>query len=325
MAFTVGESIYPAGSLLIDTNQPGTTPHPRLERRDRVAFRLSAWQRAGRPAHTRRPPGYVQHLGQHAGGGLVAHAFDQFEVPYDLIYKERIRAAISAPPTTSSWSPARDDGEASGLRHRHARRGAAVPQECAFPSLGVYGESDTSAAHGLEGVLGAEVLRPAAPSSRWARQALFPADFGLSRSVTARGRRHVLRARRSRAGRDRQARPSDLLRLSGPADSGALRQRSAVAGAGARPRPAGVDALRRRRRGGPERVAARRRRAPQPAGRRGGASRTRPPRALCDQSLLPLAEPRRVRDAVQHRAPLERSASGTAAADCPRCDAGQGR
>ena len=32
--------------------------------------------------------------------GWVRYAFDQFEVPYDLIYKERVRRAICAPPTT---------------------------------------------------------------------------------------------------------------------------------------------------------------------------------------------------------------------------------
>ena len=44
--------------------------------------------------------GRLQHLGRTQDVGWVRYALDQFEVGYDLIYKERIREGICAMPTT---------------------------------------------------------------------------------------------------------------------------------------------------------------------------------------------------------------------------------
>ena len=122
-----------------------------------------------------------------------------------------------------------------------------------FKNLGMYGESDDiTGGMGLEGVVefrkfvdaGGVLITLGTASA-------FPAEFGITRRVEA-GAHH--RRQFYAPGPIVQAeilhtRESDLLRIHGEDDPGALGEWSAADGSGTRSRAAGPDAFHRRRRG----------------------------------------------------------------------------
>jgi hypothetical protein len=188
----VGESTYPAGSLLIDTNQGGHDVRT-LASNAVTALGLSALSLAAMPdvpTHDVDLPRLAMYStwGNTQEVGWVRHAFDQFEVPYDLIYKERVRRGDLRAAYDVILIPSQGP-TAKRLVYDIDVRGAPLPyrKNAAFPSLGAYGESDDiRGGMGLEGVLelqkfveaGGTIVTLGAASA-------FPADFGLSRSVTA--------------------------------------------------------------------------------------------------------------------------------------------
>ena len=165
--------------------------------------------------------------------GWVRYAFDKFEVPYDLIYKERVKQGalrsaydvIVIPNQGGSGKRLVFDIEPKGrpLAYKKTER---------FKFLGMYGESDDiTGGMGLEGA--AELQKFADEGGvlvTLGTASFFPAEFGLTRASRPRDRRRVLRARPDRRGGDPQAAAPDLLRLHGQDDPGPLRQRPAAPG-----------------------------------------------------------------------------------------------
>ena len=125
--------------------------------------------------------------------GWVRYAFDKFEVPYDLIYKERVKKGDlqGAYDVIVDAEPGRKR-QAAGVRHREPRPADRIQEERTFKNLGVYGESGRHhRRHGTRGRRGVRrsSSRPAACSSRSARRA-------TSRPSSA-WRRRLTRARTS--------------------------------------------------------------------------------------------------------------------------------
>src|SRR5581483_6737198 len=120
--------------------------------------------------------------------GWVRHAFDTYELQYDLIYKERIREGnlraaydvILIPNQAGSAKRLVFDIEPKG-------KPLAYTKSDQFPSLGAYGSSDDiTGGMGLEGVVELQkfvqaggVLITLGASSQ------FPTDFGLVRNVNS--------------------------------------------------------------------------------------------------------------------------------------------
>ena len=210
----------------------------------------------------------------------MRHAFDAFEIGYDLIFKEQVRAGrlrdevrrhrraepgphregprVRPParrhaPGVQEVGPVQEPRDVRGVRRRDGRDG---PRGRARDARGS--------------------SRPAASSSRWAPRASSPPEFGLARRVDA-GRPSAQFYAPGPIVEAEITQPShpDLLRLSVEERARALCRRAAAVdpGAGGRPRQADADALPRHRCGCPERVDEGRGRNAEPPGDCGSASR----------------------------------------------------
>jgi Zinc carboxypeptidase len=191
-AFTVAQSSYPAGSLVIDTNQAGHDVRALVGEAVR-SLGLSAVSLAAMPdvqAHDVDLPRLAMYStwGNTQEVGWVRHAFDQFEVPYELIYKERARRGGLRADYDVILIPSQGP-TAKRLVYDIDMRGAPLPYAIspAFPSLGAYGESDDiRGGMGLEGVLELQrFLEAGGTIVTLGASSAFPADFGLIRTVTA--------------------------------------------------------------------------------------------------------------------------------------------
>ena len=121
--------------------------------------------------------------------GWVRHALDQFEVAYDLVYKERVRAGdlrsdydvILVPNQGRSGRGLVFDIESPG-------RPLAYTKTESFQFLGEYGESeDIAGGMGLEGVVEfREFLDAGGLAITLGAASYFPVEFGLTRTVDAR-------------------------------------------------------------------------------------------------------------------------------------------
>jgi hypothetical protein len=120
--------------------------------------------------------------------GWVRHAFDQFQVPFDLIYKERVKQGNLRSAYDVIVIPNQGRG-GKGLVYDIEPRSKpiAYTQSDKFKNLGMYGSSeDISGGMGLEGVVefqkfvdtGGLMITLGTASS-------FPAEFGITRRVEA--------------------------------------------------------------------------------------------------------------------------------------------
>ena len=120
--------------------------------------------------------------------GWVRHAFDQFEVPYELIFKERVRRGdlradydvIVVPSQGNSGKRLVYDVDMKGGPLAYTRTDE-------FKFLGMYGESeDIRGGMGLEGVLEFQkFLADGGVLLTLGVASYFPAEFGLVRQVEA--------------------------------------------------------------------------------------------------------------------------------------------
>jgi hypothetical protein len=121
--------------------------------------------------------------------GWVRHAFDHFEVGYDLIYKERVRKGNLRDSYDVIVIPSQGRGSGKALVTDIESRGKAIaytksPQ---FPALGLYGESeDITGGMGLEGVLEFDkFVQSGGVLITLGASSFFPAEYGLTRTVDA--------------------------------------------------------------------------------------------------------------------------------------------
>jgi hypothetical protein len=191
-AFKVGETEFPAGSFIIPVSQSG---------RDVPALVTEAIKPLGLAATgTPTVPDVAAHdvdlprlavystWGNTQEVGWVRHALDQFEVPFDLIYKERVRQGGLRASYDVILVPSQGR-TGKGLVYDIDMRGKPLPytKSADFPSLGAYGESDDiRGGMGLEGVLELQKFVAAGGSVITLGVAsYFPPEFGLSRNATA--------------------------------------------------------------------------------------------------------------------------------------------
>jgi len=124
--------------------------------------------------------------------GWVRHAFDQFEIPFDLIYKERVRDGDLRAAYDVIVIPSQGRGGAKDLVFdvRPVGRPLAYTKTDRFAFLGAYGESDDiTGGMGLEGAL--EFQRFVAAGGlliTLGASSAFPPEYGITRDVNTSSR-----------------------------------------------------------------------------------------------------------------------------------------
>ncbi|MGA3202914.1 MAG: M14 family zinc carboxypeptidase [Bryobacteraceae bacterium] len=120
--------------------------------------------------------------------GWVRYAFDKFEVPFDLIYKERIKQGGLRAAYDVIVIPNQGRGS-KGLVYDIEPKAMPIPYKKSdeFKTLGMYGESDDiSGGMGLEGVVELQkFVEQGGLMITLGTASFFPADFGITRKVEA--------------------------------------------------------------------------------------------------------------------------------------------
>ncbi len=191
-AAKVGVAEAGPGSLIVSVNQGGRDVHS-LVKAAVQATGLKAIGVASVPAGAKHDVdlprlAIYSTWGNTQEVGWVRHAFDQFEIPFELIYKERVtqgnlRAAydvILVPNQGRSGKGLVYDIDSKG-------KPLAYTKSDDFPTLGTYGSSDDiTGGMGLEGVL--ELQRFAQSGGLIVTLGVasyLPPEFGLARTVNA--------------------------------------------------------------------------------------------------------------------------------------------
>ena len=243
--------------------------------------------------------------------GWVRYALDQFEVHYDLIYKERIRQGDLKSAYDVIVVPSQGGrGGAKSLVFDIEPKGKPIAYDKTpqFKSLGMYGESpDITGGMGLPGVVELEkFVQQGGVLVTLGAASYFPPEFGLTRTVDA-------------------ARPSaqlyapgpiveaEIMRPAHPIFYGYTDKTIPIRYAGGpllrvpQDRPAlGADAVSWHRKIRPQRPVPRGSGNSRSPGHRGCAHRPGPRGSVRHQPRLPLAEPGRIRHAGKHHPALER-------------------
>ncbi len=188
--FTEGDVVFPAGSFVVSTGSPtdesaiGTA----IEALGLTAVALPAAPDV--PMHDLNPPRLAIYStwGSTQDVGWVRYAFDRFEVPYDLIYKERVRQGRLRSAYDVIVIP-NQSGTSKRLVFDIESRGTPIPytKSDRFKNLGVYGESDDiTGGMGLQGAAELEAFaREGGVLVTLGTASYFPADYGLAPRVDA--------------------------------------------------------------------------------------------------------------------------------------------
>ncbi len=179
----------PAGSFLI----PVSGPDVERVRRAVEALGLTAVGLAAAPevpTHDLDLPRVAVYStwGSTQDPGWVRHAFDTFEIPYDLIYKERVKQGQLRAAYDVIVIPSQA-GSAKGLVYDIAPRGKpiAYTKTERFKNLGMYGESeDITGGMGLAGVVELQkFVEEGGLLLTLGVASYFPPEFGLTRTINA--------------------------------------------------------------------------------------------------------------------------------------------
>ena len=189
-AFSIGETQFPAGSLLVDLGGNGAAARVG----DAVAaLGLTAVRIAKTPdvpTHDADLPRLAVYStwGSTQDVGWVRYALDRLGVAYDLIYKDQVRAGALRSKYDVIVVP-NQGRSAKGLVYDIAPVGRplAYKKSDRFANLGMYGESDDiTGGMGLEGALELQTFTESGGVLITLGSAsAFPAEFGLARRVEA--------------------------------------------------------------------------------------------------------------------------------------------
>ena len=199
--FKVGSVEYPAGSFVIAGDRRADSEGDRIARPDR----RGAAPRC-RPCRcttsTCRGLALYSTWGSTQDVGWVRFAFDKFEVPFDLIFKDEVRAGNLRSKYDLIIIP-NQGRSAKNLVYDIEPKGKPVDYKKSpeFKSLGMYGESDDIT--GGMGIKGVEEFQKFVDEGgvlvTLGTASFFPPEFGLTRKVDAsRPNGAVLRARPDR-------------------------------------------------------------------------------------------------------------------------------
>ncbi len=182
-----GDIDLPAGSFLVESS-------PRV-RSEIVKLGLEAvalGKAPDIPKHLLNPPrlAVFSTWGSTQDVGWVRYAFDHFEVPYDLIYKERIRRGNLRADYDVIVIPSQGRGGAKSLVfdiEPRAGQTIAYDKTPEYPSLGMYGQSeDITGGMGLEGVAALDhFVHQGGVLITLGASSFLPADFGITREINA--------------------------------------------------------------------------------------------------------------------------------------------
>lgn len=188
-SFKVGTAEYPAGSFIIAAKGD-------VASQVKAAIEPLGLTAAGVAAI----PGVAKHdvdlprlamfttWGNTQEVGWVRHAFDMFKVPFDLIYKERIKDGNLRAAYDVILIP-NQGRTGKGLVFDIESKGKPIPytKTDQFPTHGVYGSSpDITGGFGLEGVLELQkFVQAGGVLITLGSASTFPAEFGLARNVNA--------------------------------------------------------------------------------------------------------------------------------------------
>jgi hypothetical protein len=191
-SFKEGGTEFPAGSFIVSANQSGKDVAARIK----TAIEPLGLTAAGLakmpdvPMHELDLPRLAVYStwGNTQEVGWVRYALDKFEVPFDLIYKERVRKGDLRGSYDVILVPNQGRG-GKGLVYdiEPKSKPIAYTKTDRFKNLGMYGESeDITGGMGIAGVaefekfIGAGGLVVTLGSASF-----FPAEFGLTRTIDA--------------------------------------------------------------------------------------------------------------------------------------------
>jgi len=180
-----GDVNLPAGSLILHSS---ARVKDEIEKLGLEAVALKdAPNAAKRPSKLPRLAMYTT-WGSTQDVGWVRYAFDHFEIPYDLIYKERVRKGnlrdsydvIVIPNQARTSKALVFDIQSKGKPLAYNK----TPE---FPTMGMYGESDDiTGGMGLEGVVELDrFVKAGGTLITLGTSSFFPADFGITQTVEA--------------------------------------------------------------------------------------------------------------------------------------------
>lgn len=187
-SFKAGEVEMPAGSFIVPASGSADRVKSAIEQLGLTAVALASMPDV--VVHDLDLPRIAMYTtwGSTQEVGWVRHAFDRFEIPFDLIYKERVKQGNLRGAYDVIVVPSQS-GSGKGLVYDIAPRGkpVAYTKTETFKFLGMYGESeDITGGMGLEGVVEFQKFVDAGGVLMTLGGAtFFPPEFGITRTINA--------------------------------------------------------------------------------------------------------------------------------------------
>ena len=189
--FKAGDAEFPAGSFVADTGGSADALARVKTAVTELGLTAAVLPAApGVPAHDVDLPrlAVFSTWGNTQDVGWVRHAFDAFEVGYDLIFKEQVLAGRLRDRYDVILVPSQGrSGKGLVFDIAPVGKPLAYKRSARFKSLGMYGESDdVTGGMGLAGVLEIErFIEAGGLLVTLGGASFFPAEFGLARRVDA--------------------------------------------------------------------------------------------------------------------------------------------
>ena len=189
--FKAGDAEFPAGSFVADTGGSADALARVKTAVTELGLTAAVLPAApGVPAHDVDLPrlAVFSTWGNTQDVGWVRHAFDAFEVGYDLIFKEQVLAGRLRDRYDVIVIPSQGrSGKGLVFDIAPVGKPLAYKKSARFKSLGMYGESDdVTGGMGLAGVLEIErFIEAGGLLVTLGGASFFPAEFGLARRVDA--------------------------------------------------------------------------------------------------------------------------------------------
>jgi hypothetical protein len=186
--FKHGNVEIPAGSLIVKADQSDVKIKAAVESLGLTAFRVSSMPSA--PLHEVDVPRVAVYStwGNTQEVGWVRHAFDKFEIKYDLIYQERVKQGNLRDSYDVIVIPNQGrSGKGLVFDIEPKSRPLAYTKTDQFKTLGSYGESeDITGGMGIAGVAEFEkFINIGGLLVTLGQASFFPAEFGLTRKIEA--------------------------------------------------------------------------------------------------------------------------------------------
>ncbi|HKS39601.1 MAG TPA: hypothetical protein VJX74_03230, partial [Blastocatellia bacterium] len=191
-SFKDGNTEFPAGSFIVPVNQSGKDVHKivraAVERSGLTASALASLPNV--PMHELDMPRVAVYSlwGNTQEVGWVRYALDKFEVPFDLIYKERVKKGdLRASYDVIIMPNQGGSGKRIVYDIEPRSKPIAYTKTDKFKNLGMYGESEEiTGGMGLMGVAEFEkFVNSGGLLITMGSASFFPAEFGLTRTIDA--------------------------------------------------------------------------------------------------------------------------------------------